>query len=182
MGFWMCDSQVYDMAKGLIEKYHPHLVEAKIALLFSDKRKSSGNRLVLGVCKRVSNDDKVLSGYDFKIILSAEDWGELTSKERQALLDHELSHCDVERVPMMEIVNGKKKPVRDKYGRKLYTEEIQTDDNGKPKWKIRPHDFENFIKIQERYGLEIASMIGGYPPVDNRRKVESEAKVVESEV
>ena len=98
MAFWLCDKEVQELAKGIIEKYHPHLLEARVAFLFNDKRKVNGNHIILGTAKRISKEDKLLSKFDFKIVLSAEDWADLTTKQKQALMDHELSHCDVERV------------------------------------------------------------------------------------
>lgn len=167
MAFWLADSSVKSLMEEIRDKHHPHLLEARIAILFSDKRKVSGNKITLGTAKKVSDEDKVLSHFDFKIVLSAEDWADLTSNEKEALLDHELSHCDVMREPVTETIGGKRQTVKDKYGRTVYSDEIKVDeDTGRPKWKIRSHDFENFAHIAERYGLKVASMIGGYFPVE----------------
>jgi len=169
MGFWLAGTEIKMMIEKMKQENHPHLAEARIAALLTDKRKISGNKIVLGTAKKVSAEDKVLSDFDFKIILSGEDWAQLTEKEKFALIDHELSHLDVARVPQTETVGGRKKPVKDEFGRTIYTDEIKYDDDGKPKWKLRSHDFENFFHIAERYGIEIASKVGGYFPPDGEK-------------
>lgn len=169
MSFWLADKSVTDLLEEIRDEYHPHLMEARIAVLFSDKRKVSGNMIILGCMKKVSGEDKVLSNFDFKMVLSAMDWAELGSKQKRALIDHELSHADVERVKLTEMVGGRKKPVKDEHGRVVYTQEIKYDDDtGRPKFKTKGHDFENFAHIAKRYGVEVAEVIGGYFPAEIR--------------
>lgn len=165
MAVFLADPNTIKLMEEVRNAYHPHLLEARIVVMFFDKRRVNGEHIVLGVAKKISEEDKILCHFDFKIILSAMDWGELEDIERRALLDHELSHCGVEYEPIMEKVGGKDVPVKDQYGRIIPSDKIKRDDEGNPKWKLIPHDFENFYSIAERYGLEVSSLIGGYFPM-----------------
>lgn len=177
MGFWLAPMDVQDLADKVKKEFHPHLELARIAVMFTDKRRVTGDKVILATAKKVSDEDKVLSRFDFKLVISAEDWGDLGPRDRKALLDHELSHMDVERVPRTENVGGRRKVVKDSYGRKIYTEEIKFNDDGNPKWKLKPHDFENFAHIVERYGIETASRVGGCFPKEEPEPIEEQEEI-----
>lgn len=77
--------------------------------------------------------DRVRGIADAKLTIDAYAWSRLPETRREALIDHELEHLDV---------------VIDKEG------QIKRDDLGRPKLKIRPHDFELgwFTAVAERHG------------------------------
>lgn len=80
----------------LIEKHHPHLRDAKIALAWMYNKKADvDGRLVLGRAKKGSDLDRDMHGYDFVILLNHEAWNAASFKPEQqaALIDHELTHC-----------------------------------------------------------------------------------------
>lgn len=135
--FGIIDDKHYshEMLMELIGKHHDHLAEAKIALVWRyDWKPDDDGRIQLGQASKVSDSDKLLHGYDFKILLNfevctASDWSD---EKMKALLDHELTHCEVKR--------GE-------------DEQIVRDEHGFPVYRIRKHDVEEFSCIAERHGL-----------------------------
>lgn len=129
------DSDLYKTMRKLVNKYHPHLKEARIALAGRSgwKPDADGN-LRLGQCRKAGDLDQQLHGYDFVIILNADAWSDtdvLDEQGREIILDHELSHAQVE---------------RDKDG------QVVKDEDGRPKWRLRRHDVEEFHQIVSRHG------------------------------
>jgi hypothetical protein len=115
--------------------HHPHLAEAKITLAYRRDWKADKDGLrTLGKCKKVSAVEKLFHGYDFVIILNFDVWMSevLDEKKRLAILDHELCHAQV---------------VEDKDGATV------TDHEGRPKWRCRKHDLEEFRDIVNRHGV-----------------------------
>ena len=84
---------VIDIAKDIIKSYHPDLVEARIAFVMRSTALRSGGKLVLGKARKVTDEQQVHIPYDFVIWLAADMWHTLTPIQKQALIDHELSHC-----------------------------------------------------------------------------------------
>lgn len=90
---------VIEMAQELIEKYHPSLQFARIGFLFRDPAPKSNGRIVLGKASKVTPSIMPLlqEELDFIIWFSLDVWQEqLDSRQRLALIDHELSHCFME--------------------------------------------------------------------------------------
>jgi len=116
-------------------KYHEHLEEARIALAFKIGTRASPEGVTsIGKAKKISDADKLLSDFDFLILLNEEFWSseEVDRSQRMALLDHELTHCQVK-------LDKQGEPVRDAAGR--------------PVWRIRRHDVEEFHDVARRWGL-----------------------------
>lgn len=85
---------VIDVAQHLIARYHEHLKGARIAFIMRSEAPRSGGKLTLGKAKKVSAELQVHIEYDF-IIWLAKDWYQrLSALQREALIDHELSHCE----------------------------------------------------------------------------------------
>jgi hypothetical protein len=84
--------------------------------------------------KIVSLKDRVAGMDDAVMYIDAENWDKLNKMQQEALVDHELLHLDVR---------------RDKEG------VIRYDDCGRPKLKMRPHDwqFGGFNTIARRHGV-----------------------------
>ena len=115
--------------------HHPHLEEARITLAYRKDWKADKDGLrTLGKCKKVSAVEKLFHGFDFVIILNADVWLStmLTEKQRLAIMDHELCHAQVS---------------EDEDGNAL------TDHDGRPKWRCRKHDLEEFRDIVDRHGV-----------------------------
>ncbi len=81
------------MAGRLIETNHHKLLDAKIGFLFRDTAGSSQGKETLGKAQKVPDRLKPYLNLDFMIWISEEDWNSLPATSREALLDHELSHC-----------------------------------------------------------------------------------------
>src|SRR3990172_10509652 len=86
---------IYEMLDGLIEKYHEHLTNARIALAWNlTWQPDVDGRCTLGKCKRASDLDRELAPYDFVIMLRQaffED-PEVSDAQRLPPLDHPPSH------------------------------------------------------------------------------------------
>jgi len=152
----LADQSVHDLAKEIIERFHPDLKPKK-------DNPESGIRLCIFMA---SNSDKEsdepavkLNGYpcyaiigiipykqrvdkraDAEITIDEEAWKDMTETRQRALLDHEITHLEV---------------VRDKNGF------LKTDDAGRPKLKMRLHDWQlgGFRVICQRYPEDALEMI-----------------------
>lgn len=125
----------YKPLKELIAAHHPHLAEARIALALNYGWKEDGDgRVRLGSCKKGSDLDRELHGYDFVISLNPDFLSskDVTSAQKRALMDHELSHAGVSIDQ-----NGDEK--RDEHGRLVY--------------RIVKHDVEEFTAVVARNGV-----------------------------
>jgi len=95
-----------------------------------------GGREALGYIRVTKLTERTLGLGDALMILDGESMPAWSSKRLQAVIDHELRH--------LMLAKSKK------------TGEIQRDDEGRPKLRIRPHDFEFgwFARTAELYGEE----------------------------
>lgn len=126
---------MYELMARLIEKYHDDLTQARIALAWNLSWKPDvDGRLRLGAMKVASDLDRELSEFDLVVVLSREFWTHpnVTDKQREALLDHQLAHGALQRSKNLE-------PAEDEKGRKCY--------------RIRKHDIEEFSAVVERHGI-----------------------------
>lgn len=136
---------VYVVAERLIEQYHEHLADAKIAIAWRYGWKANADgRVVLGQAKKGSDLDREMHGFDFVILLNHEavNGGSLNDKQIEAVIDHELCHCQVSKDQ-----NGERK----------------TDENGRVVYRIRKHDIEEFQEIVARHGCwkdELEKFVG----------------------
>jgi len=120
----LCSETVVRLAEEIRAQHHPELEGARIAYLFVPKGPVSGGVVRLGKAKKQSELQALVSGKDFLIILSADQWEVLDGRRRAALLDHELCHC------------------WPKFNK-----------DGEPDgWTVRHHDLEDFAAVVERHG------------------------------
>lgn len=84
---------VLDMASRIIDTHHDHLLDAKIFFIMRSEAPISNGRATYGKCKKVSAEMQVHIDADFIIWLAEDTWKSFSVKQREALLDHELSHC-----------------------------------------------------------------------------------------
>lgn len=119
----------------LVRTTHEHLLGVRIDYVFRSEAAKSMGRIVLGRARKITGLNAFLAADDvdetpvdpepFFVIELAEDcWRALTDDQRDALVDHELSHCWAE-----------------------------INDNGERKLSTRGHDLEEFVAIVHRHGL-----------------------------
>lgn len=116
--------EVEELAVKLINDHHSHLAEARIKYLFRNGKWQSKGKATLGKAKLAAEDARFLGQYDFIIMISTEAWNSAVPAYREALVDHELQHCDC---------------AEDKAGNK--------------KWSIQDHDVQEFVSVVRRHGL-----------------------------
>jgi hypothetical protein len=124
----------YDILEEVRSEYHEELEHAKIALAWRKTTKPDvDGRLVLGRCVKSSDLQRELVDWDFVIVLNREVWenDEFTLKKKEALIDHELCHAA---------------RAVDKDG------EDKEDEKGRPVWRVRKHDIEEFREVVQRHG------------------------------
>lgn len=149
---WQAPEEIRRTVLELRDAHHPHLSAAGFWVLVSDGKAIRSNRLVVTQSKKCTNTEKLSSGFDFKIIVMAEAWAELPDKARRIYLDEALCRCAVKFVPQTMEVNGKKEVVKDELGRVVFTDEIDYDKNGQPKWAVNPPDAGLFYDMLMRHG------------------------------
>lgn len=127
--------QPYELLAEVRAEHHFDLAEAKIALAWRKGTKPNADgKLVLGRCVKASDLQRELVDFDFVIVLNREVWEdpEFDRKRKLALLDHELCHAT---------------RATDADGLRM------TDTKGRPVWRTRGHDIEEFHEIVERHGV-----------------------------
>jgi len=96
---WKAKPEIMDMMKQLVAKHQPDLalVVDEIAIVFQEKAGKKAGTVMLGSVQTANPLLNVLSGEDYKFIikLPADEWQDLTDKQREALLFHFLCGCRV---------------------------------------------------------------------------------------
>lgn len=132
------DVPEYRLLKEIIMAHHGHLERARIALAWRlDVKPNRDGLIELGKAKKASDLDRELKDYDFVILLNSTAWAGFGVNQRRALLDHELCHCQVSR--------GK-------------DGEVQRDERGRPCYRMRKHDIEEFREVVQRHGCYKADL------------------------
>ena len=81
-----------------------NLVDAKIKVLFDQKKKMSGGRYVLGRIQKANDlirtltanpNDDLADGYDYILYLDLAVWDSIDDTDKKRIIFHELNHCDV---------------------------------------------------------------------------------------
>lgn len=156
---WEAPPDVRETLLQIRDADHPHLAEATFAVEFVDSKPFVKDRLNLGKVSKFSGAAKLWhpkdKKYDFCISLCADVWQGIMKKDMQhrAWLDLRLCQCQVEYEPETIEENGKKKVVKDDWGRVSYTDVIRRDDAGRPVWKVVPADIKVISQNIKRYGL-----------------------------
>lgn len=124
---------MYELMNDLIETVHEHLTNARMVLAWNlTWGEDVDGKVTLGKAKKASDLDRELAPYDFVIMVNQRFWGEANEAQRKALLDHELSHCEVS-------LDDNGDPKRDEKGRVVY--------------RMRKHDIEEFSGVVLRNGI-----------------------------
>lgn len=133
---------VIDQAQRLIEAHHARLMDAKVKIDFlfahasvdDDTGDPTGPAIKVsgipawGYCRIINLRDRAKGMGDVEIAVDGDKWGSIDQEQQDAILDHELTH--------IALVKGK------------------TDDLGRPKVKMRDHDWEfgTFDECAARHG------------------------------
>lgn len=92
--------KVIDLAQDLVDQYHPELQQARIGILFRSEAPVSNGKATWGQALKVDGKWKPLltEELDFIIWLAFDVWDSvLDTRQKRALLDHELCHCKMTR-------------------------------------------------------------------------------------
>lgn len=113
------------LVKQAIKQWFPALEPAIVQILFDTKKRMKGNKLILGQIRRANDlirrltDDICEEGCDYIMFLDRVVFENISKQDKMRLVRHELRHCKVEGTPE------------------------------KPKYKVVPHDIEDFeIEIE----------------------------------
>lgn len=131
----ICDQreEPWEILRKYVDEHHPHLKDATFAMAWRSALKADKDGIImLGKAKKASDLDRDLAAYDLLIILNREHWEIFDRAQREALIDHELCHLRV---------------AKDKEG------ELRTDERGRPVYRMRKHDVEEFTEVIDRHGV-----------------------------
>ena len=126
---------VYRNMEQLIVDHHSHLADAKIALAWHRGwNEDADGRVKLGTCKKGSDLDRELHGFDFVITLNENifEASSFTEEHKAAVIDHELCHAAVD-------LDADGKPKADERNRNCY--------------RLRRHEIEEFSDVVARHGI-----------------------------
>lgn len=84
---------VLDLAQRIIAEYHPKLADARILFIMRSEAPVTNGKTTYGKAKKLSAELQVHIDADFIIWFAKDEWMGLSAKQREALMDHELSHC-----------------------------------------------------------------------------------------
>lgn len=147
------DADTLALAKGVLKECYPDLVELELTygILMAQAEKDEhgepkGAALkhhgvpALATIKINGYGDRVEGKPDVTIKLDEDHWHGITDAQKRALLDHEFAHLV---------------PRTDEEGNVL------ADDCGRPKLRMRPHDYEltGFHAVIDRHGEHAAEVI-----------------------
>jgi hypothetical protein len=154
---WKAKQEVVDLLDSVKEKHHlPRLQVASVVAIFSDSKPFIKNRFNWGTVKKFSPFHALWLSqkHTFCITICADLWHDiLNANQREALLDLHLTRCEPVFLPETIEENGKKKVVKDDWGRVQFTDQVKLDDEGNPKWQIAPLDVLVLTKNVQRFGL-----------------------------
>jgi hypothetical protein len=143
-GFECCPEEVVNLISSALQKWHRTLFAQGVTIdaVFSRKWNKDGEPIAalkrhgipaLAKIKVTSLEDRVRGLGDAKLVIDGNAWERMSANRRLALLDHKLEHLDlaVDRDGIPKI-----------------------DDNGRPKLKTKPHDWElaGFESVAKRQG------------------------------
>lgn len=157
---WKAPDNVWNLVNEVKAKHHPCLHKALFAVSLDDSKSFIKDKINLGNVVRFSDFQQIwMEGlkYDFCIQMCSEVWHDIfNKKQREALIDLQLSRCSVELEPQMDMKKGRRVIAKDNHGLIKYSGKNKLDSNGNLKWVISALDLPIFTRNAERYGLWIA--------------------------
>lgn len=152
--FDTADETTLALARGVLEQFYPDLVELEltygILMATAEKDEKTGEPKgpalkhhgwpAAAVIKINRYQDRVEGKPDVTIKIDAEWWANHSKKECAALLDHEFQHL----MPRVDDEGN-----------------VIADDCGRPKLRMRPHDYEvtGFHAVIDRHGEDAAEVV-----------------------
>lgn len=143
---------VYRIMDQLITDHHSHLADAKIALAWHRGwNEDADGRVKLGTCKKGSDLDRELHGFDFVITLNENIFGasSFTEEHKAAVIDHQLSHAAVD-------LDADGKPKADERNRNCY--------------RLKRHEIEEFSDVVARHGIYAGNLEKMAAAIEEARK------------
>lgn len=139
--FEVCDESVEKLARQIMGKWHPDLVNAQVSVSFIFAKNTEAPAIMangypaFAQVKINGLKERVEGLRDARILIDEDQWEEASDETKAAVLDHELQHLE---------------PQRDQRG------DWKRDDAGRPKLRLRKHDFQlgGFLIISKRHGLD----------------------------
>lgn len=130
----------YKLLDETVRKHHTHLNQATIGVAWHKALKPDvDGHITLGRCVKVGDMHKEFCEFDFIIVLNKDIWfnDRFDESKKRALMDHELCHAEV---------------ATDKNGDDV------ADERGRPVYRIRKHDIEEFTAVIRRHGCYKADL------------------------
>ncbi len=91
-----------EMKEIITKQYFPELDGYRIMMIFDNKKKVSGGRVVVARIKKLNEEMQYFSmgddgsTYDYAMFLDYNVWQTLDDRDKERIIFHELCHCDVE--------------------------------------------------------------------------------------
>lgn len=147
------DDDVLDLLAAVMRESHPRLVEAGVKVGVTMALNPDGPAIrhggyeALAQIKVVSLKDRLRKGIDAEMFVDESEWNRLDDDQREALLDHELSHLSLAWLTAKQLAalrhDNPEAPA------------WKLDDLGRPKLKSVPGDWnagDGFAAVVERHG------------------------------
>ena len=94
--FFAADQTVALLSIEIIQECHPDLEQARIGFLFRHDPTLAQGKLVRTQASLIPAKLRLLAGLDFIIWIAQSSWEGMHQETKEALLDHELSHCKMD--------------------------------------------------------------------------------------
>lgn len=149
-----CPKEVLDLLRKVMEKHHPHLAafDVNVACVFAYAKVNNegirvgcavtcGGYQALAKIRVLNLKDRALGRGDAEIVIDGDQFPDFTEARQRALLDHELEHLEV----VWEVTPPSSN---------LSAGVPETDDAGRPKLRLRKHDWQigGFKAVAQRHG------------------------------
>ena len=165
---WEANEDIKRLLRDIKNEHHPHLSTASIWVLCSDGKAIRDNHVIATTTQKCTNTERLSSNHDFKITIMMETWAHLTDKGREIALDEALCRCGVKYVQQKMDINGRKEVVKDELGRIVYSDEIEYDKEGIPKWKINKPNAGLYFDLLMRRGAYSEEAENAVRALDNK--------------
>jgi hypothetical protein len=172
------DADALNTLARVMRLWHPDLVEAGVQVGVIMVSNTDGDAIkvggyaVLATIKPVSLKDRLPKEYDAELQIDEHVWDGLREEQRLSLLDHELSHINLRKVPPKQLYELRQDDPEAPWW--------QLDDLGRPKLKSVPGDWnagDGFKAVVERHGkhaIEYLNLSGAKTKADECKAKHSE--------
>lgn len=128
---------VREVAEDLIDKFHPHLQDAKDLIGYYVR---FGTSDWAGKAKKCTAFERHVTGKTLFVFVNSDAWDALKHDQRLALIDHELCHFSRSKTQIVDPESGK------------WVDEWNPAEDP-DSWSMRDHDVEEFSDVIRRHGL-----------------------------